>query len=320
MNKIAVTGATGFIGRRLVKNLALKSCELRLFSRNNQEGFETIICDLESDFAIGDAFTDVNTVFHLAGFAHDLRNTSKIEHLYRVVNVDATVRLLELAADHRVERFIFVSSVKAGGHSISGKSMTEEDCAGPEGVYGQTKREAELKVLEMGRQSGMHVSIVRPSLVYGPGVKGNLALMRRCILKGWFPPLPETGNRRSMIHVDDLVRALLMVAEDKRANGEIFIATDGVPYSSREIYETICRAVGKKAPAWSVPKFFFDWLSLLNPRLRYKVDKLLGDECYSSEKLERLGFRAMKSLRDFDESDYSAGNSNLSFKKEKARK
>ncbi len=301
MNKIVVTGATGFIGRRLVNKLALKSCDLRLFSRKNQEGFETIICDFESDFTIGDAFTGVNTVFHLAGFAHDLRNAAKIEHLYRVVNVDATIRLLELAADHRVERFIFVSSVKAGGHSISGKAMTEEDCAGPGGVYGQTKREAELKVLEMGRQSGMHVSIVRPSLVYGPGVKGNLALMRRFILKGWFPPLPETGNRRSMIHVDDLVRALLMVAEDKRSNGEVFIATDGIPHSSREIYEAMCNVLGKTVPRWSIPKFMFDIAAKFHPRVRHKIEKLLGDECYSSEKLQSLGFKAKHTLKDWTE-------------------
>ena len=103
-----------------------------------------------------------------------------------------------------------------------------------------------------------------------------------------------------MIHVDDLVRSLLLVAEDDRANGEIFIATDGLPHSSREIYKAICQAVGKTVPGWSVPKFLFDWLSLLSPRIRYKVDKLLGDEYYSSAKLEALGFKAEKSLRDID--------------------
>ena len=153
-------------------------------------------------------------------------------------------------------------------------------------MYGKTKREAELKILEMGRQSEMHVSIIRPSLVYGAGAKGNLALMLRGIEKGWVPLLPETGNRRSMIHVDDLVKAFLLIAEGNRANGEAFFATDGVEHSSRrQIYEAICLAVGKSVHARSVPKFFFDGISLLSPRLRHKVDKLLGDEYYSSEKL-----------------------------------
>ena len=231
-------------------------------------------------------------MFHLAGFTHDLRDDSKLEHLYRALNVDATVRLIELAVRSGVKQFVFVSSVKAGGY--------DEDQGSPDGVYGQTKREAELMLLDIGRQSGMHVSVVRPSLIYGAGLKGNLALMRKGIEQGWFPPLPETGNRRSLIHVDDLVQALFLVAEDKQANGEIYIATDGRGHSSRQIYEALCIAVGKTIPGWSVPKFIFNTLSVLSPRIRYKVEKLLEDEFYSSAKLEGLNFQAKKSLLDFD--------------------
>jgi len=283
---IFVTGATGFIGHRLVKRL---EGDIKILSRNVHAEYGTVVCDLLSTKIPNGALDDVDVVFHLAGFTHDLRDTTKLESFYRKVNVDATVRLAELAVIAGVKRFVFVSSVKAFTSA---------------GVYGQTKREAELRLLEIGLQSGMHVSIVRPSLVYGPGAKGNLALMRRGIEQGWFPPLPETGNRRSMIHVDDLVRVLLLVAEDERANGEIFIATDGELYSSREIYEAICRSAGKAVPAWSVPKFLFDGLSLMSPQIRHKIDKLLGDEFYSSEKLEELGFEAKYSLKDVDERDF----------------
>ena len=287
-----VTGATGFIGQRLLVGLEATGEGVRILSRNPHPDYETVVCDLQYEAIPEDGLDGVDTVFHLAGFTHDLRDASKLEHLYRALNVDATVRLTELAVRSGVKQFVFVSSVKAGGY--------DEEQGSPDGVYGQTKREAELKLLDIGRQSEMLVSIVRPSLVYGAGVKGNLALMRRGIEQGWFPPIPETENRRSMIHVDDLVRALLLAAEDKRANGEIFIATDGVPHSSREIYEAICQSVGKTVPQWSVPKIVFEGLSLLSPRILYKVDKLLGDEYYSSEKLEELGFRAEKSLLDFD--------------------
>jgi len=91
---------------------------------------------------------------------------------------------------------------------------------------------------------------------------------------------------------------MLFVDVHDRANGEIFIATDGLPHSSREIYEAICLAVGKKVPKWSVPKYMFNTLSLLSPRIRYKVDKLFGDEYYSSKKLVNLGFMAKRSLKD----------------------
>jgi len=150
----------------------------------------------------------------------------------------------------------------------------------------------------------MDVSIIRPSLVYGPDVKGNLQLMLEGVKEGWFPPLPKTGNRRSMIHVDDLVRAIIMVTEDKRANGEIFIVTDGLPYSSREIYHVMCKISGKSIPKWSVPKVLFDIASLVSPRVKYKINKLLGDECYSSAKLEALGFKPKKSIRDMNETDF----------------
>jgi len=171
-------------------------------------------------------------------------------------------------------------------------------------VYGKTKREAVLKLLEIGEESGIHVSIIRPSLVYGPNVKGNLQLMLSGVEKEWFPPLPETGNRRSMIHVGDLVRVILLVAKDKRINGEIFIATDGVLHSARKIYDTMCSVLGKSIPKWSVPKILFDIAALISPRIKYKVDKLLGDDCYSSAKLETLGFKAKKSLKDMNEKDF----------------
>lgn len=282
---IFITGATGFIGQRLLSRIKDQSKRIKILSRSPHPEYEVVVCDLASDPVPEDVFDGVGTVFYLAGFAHDLCDASMVEHLYRALNVDASVRLAELAVASGVKHFVFVSSVKA---------------ATSDGVYGQTKREAELRLLEIGRQSELHVSIVRPSLVYGAGAKGNLALMRKGIEQGWFPPLPETGNRRSMIHVVDLVEALLLVAKDRRANGGIYTATDGTTHSSREIYEAICRAVGKPIPQWNVPKFMFDWIAMLSPRIRYKVDKLLENEYYSSEKLEALGFKAEKSLNDID--------------------
>jgi UDP-glucose 4-epimerase len=300
VNRVFVSGGTGFIGQRLLVKIKERGDSLKIISRQNDTEYEAVRCDLQSEVIPDDILRGVDTAIHLAGFAHDLSYASKKEYLYRVMNVDVTVRLAELAVVSGVKRFVFVSSIKAGGIAVSGKCLTEEDQCEPEGIYGKTKRDAELKVLEIGRQSGMHVSIVRPSLVYGPGVKGNLALMQSGIKAGWFPPLPETGNRRSMIHVDDLVQALLLVAEDSRANGEIFIATDGVPHSSREIYESICHGAGKPIPNWSIPKFLFNAIAKLSPKLMYKMDKLMGDEYYSSEKLEKLGFRAERTLKDWN--------------------
>ena len=301
MKNILISGATGFIGERLVGAV---DANIRVLSRKKQSNYETVVCDLKSEVIPNNALDGVDTVFHLAGFAHDLSDATKIQNIYQKVNVDATIRLAKLAVKSNVNRFIFVSSVKAGGGSNFGVCVSEKDQGDPEGIYGKTKREAELKLLKIGKESDMHVSIIRPSLVYGPNVKGNLQLMLSGIKKGWFPPLPETGNKRSMIHVDDLVRAILLVADDDRANGEIFIATDGTPHSSRYIYNAMCSALDKSIPKWSVPKILFDMASLVNPRIKYKLNKLLGDECYSSAKLEALGFKAKKTLKDMNETSF----------------
>jgi UDP-glucose 4-epimerase len=299
-----VTGGTGFIGSRYIINLVSNDIDVRLLSRRKVEGFETVICDFQSDPIPNDALLGIDMVFHIAGFSHDMRDASQIKDLYQRVNVDFTVALAKLAVKSGVKKFIFVSSVKAGGNPAFGMCASESEQGDLEGVYGKTKREAELQLLKINKESGMHVSIIRPSLVYGPNVKGNLQVMLAGIKKGWFPPLPETGNTRSMIHVDDLVRAISLVADDDRANGEIFIATDGVPHSSREIYNAMCGMAGKSIPKWSVPKTLFDVVSLISPRIKYKINKLLGDECYSSAKLEVLGFKAKRTLKDMNETSF----------------
>jgi UDP-glucose 4-epimerase len=304
MLNVLVTGATGFVGQHLIKRLKLDGYNVKIISRKPILGVEVIICDFLKDDIPDNAFKGIDIVFHLAGYAHDLKNESRIEQTYKKINVNVTADLLSLSVKHNVKKFIFVSSVKATGNPIGGKCTAEEDQNDPAGIYGETKREAELKILETGRESSMHVSILRPALIYGPKVKGNLQLMIQGIKKGWFPPLPEMGNRRSMIHVDDVVQALLLLVSDQRSNGEIFIVTDGKTYSSRDIYEIMCSTLGKRIPRWTMPQFLFNVIASINPRLRYRIDKLLGDECYSSKKIQSIGFKAKKTLKDMYETDF----------------
>jgi UDP-glucose 4-epimerase len=303
LNKVLVTGATGFIGSRLLERLKIIDCEVRVLSRNTLIGYDSICCDLQQDLIPKFALNSIDSIFHIAGVAHDFQNNTETELMFYKVNVEATINLAKLAIKSGVKRFIFVSSVKAGGKSDTSDCMNEINQFEPEGIYGQTKREAEIKLLALGQESNMHVVIVRPALVYGPGMKGNLKVMFDGVSKGWFPPLPDTGNLRSMIHVDDLVNALVMVALDVQTNGNIFIATDGKPYSSRKIYEAMLEVIGKDIPKWYVPTIFFDILSKINVRLKYKIQKLLGNECYSSKKLESIGFRAKNSIKQMNHNE-----------------
>jgi len=299
-----ITGSTGFIGKRLLSLLESSGEDIRILSRKKQANHETIVCDFNSEDIPINSLDSVDTVYHLAGFAHDLGNTLRNKGVYNRINFEFTSQLAELAAKSKVKRFIFVSSVKAAGGLYIKKCIDESDKFEPEGIYGKTKRDAEKKLLEIGKQSGMHVSIIRSSLVYGPNVKGNLGKMQTAIKNGFFPPIPDTGNRRSMVHVDDLVRSLLFVASNDFTNGEIYILTDGHEYSSRYIYEVLCKVQGKSIPKWHIPKFAFNILGLFSKQLRYKIDKLLGDECYSSNKLKSIGFESKKALKDINETSF----------------
>jgi UDP-glucose 4-epimerase len=304
MSKVLITGANGFIGRQLCLKLSFTGRTIiKLVRRINEDDkSDQFLCDLGLDQINDNMFDGVETVFHLAGIPHDTNNKAIKDSLYYDVNVIATEQLAIAAEKKGVKKFIYISSVKAGGTPLLGKCMSEDDQTEPDEIYGKTKRDAELRLLEIQNKSEIQISIIRPSLVYGPDVKGNLHKMRLAIKKGWFPPLPETGNRRSMIHVDDLVDILLLVESDKRSNGEIFIATDGNNYSSNQIYRAISKSLGLSVKKWVVPNICFILLArigdLVNPVFQFPFDsfryqKLLGDECFSSEKIQNiLNFKA----------------------------
>jgi len=291
-----VTGATGFIGSTLITHLENFGYSVRILSRENNLDYDTIVCDLNSGNIPEAAFNSVDIVFHLAGYTHDLKSNEKNKKDYYDVNVKGTVSLIKAASRENVKKFIFVSSVKAGGISGNGSCMTEMDQNIPEGDYGITKREAEIKILKIGRISNIHVSIVRPALVYGHKMKGNLAVMLRGVENGWFPPLPRMHNKRSMIHVRDLVSVILLLAEHDCTNKQIYIATDGIKYTSRDIYKAMRRTTGKDIPIWSLPKIVFYFIAKIGDVVKfipfdsYKYGKLFGSECYLSNKLKNLGF------------------------------
>lgn len=294
-----ITGATGFIGSKLVKALNLEQEPTLILARKKIPGFETVICDLETDLIPNDIFSEVDTIIHLAGYAHDKRNSKS--HLNKLLNFDVTVRLAKKASVSGVRKFVFISSVKASGAPFLEKCMTESDQAEPEDEYGSSKRKSELELIKISQKSKMKISIVRPALVYGPNVKGNLNEMMFAIKKGFFPPIPNVKNRRSMVHVDDLVRAIILISRDVRANGKIFNVTDGKPYSSREIYLEMCTLLGKQAPNWKVPLFLFKVLSVITFGKLFEIEKLFGSEYYSSEELNKLGYKAERSLGEMNE-------------------
>lgn len=296
-----VTGASGFIGRRL-----LRPCD-RALVRAAGGLPNAVVGDLLDPASLAAACRGVDTVFHCAGYAHAFASASPDAH-WRI-NHEGTRNLLTAAGEAGVRRFVFLSSVKAIAEP--GSSCVDEDWPGePASAYGKAKRAAEEAVLDAGARYGMHVVNLRLAMVYGCGGRGNLERMARGIAAGWFPPLPETGNRRSLVHADDVVEAVRLVAAHPAANGRTYIVAGARAYSGREIYDTIRAVLGKPSARHSVPEWLFrsggcvgDVLGLMFrrpfPFNSEIADRLLNSACYQPDRIDtELGWRAKTGLAD----------------------
>jgi nucleoside-diphosphate-sugar epimerase len=283
--------------------------EVRVMSRGECRGPWSVadIFDLTAGELPGGLLDGIDTVFHLAARTHALDERGDTEQLYRELNVEGTRRLLAAAADSGVRRFVLMSSVKAMGESTA-EAQNESSPAEPSTWYGRTKLAAEQLVLHGGYVP--EPVVLRSALVYGPGVRGNLERMIEAIRRRRFPPVPETGNKRSLVHVDDLVSAALLAAESPAAAGRVFIVTDGRPVSTRQMYRWISDGLGTPAAGRTVPVFLFRVLALAGDGIgrirgrRFVFDstaynKLLGSAWYDSTAIETaLGYKPRWNFRE----------------------
>jgi UDP-glucose 4-epimerase len=310
---VLVTGATGFIGQHLVNALLEEGASVIVLSRRppSETGrkYKTVVGDLTNPATLEGICDDVDIVFHLGGYAHALDQLDEdSEKINWEVTVEGTRALVGQSLKAGVERFIFFSSVKAmgeGGESCIDETMDSQAASS----YGKAKREAEKLVLESGRQ-GMSPTVFRLPMVYGPGCKGNLPRMIRAVARGYFPPLPETGNRRSMVDVRDVVQAALLAAGSPSASGKIYIVTDGQAYSTRQIYDWIRAALSLPTRQRAIPMSMLRIIAhigdvvagVIGRRFVFDSDalvKLTGSAWYSSEKISReLNYRPAHTLKD----------------------
>lgn len=282
-----VVGATGFIGRRLLRPWH------RALVRKAGSLPNAVVGDLDDVASLARACEGMSTVFHCAGISDAQLADAE---LHWRINYRGTCNLLKAAGEAGVRRFVFLSSVKA--MAAPGAQCVGEDWPGePATPYGQAKRAAEEAVLEAGVKYGMHVVNLRLAMVYGRGSRGNLARMAWALRRGLLPPLPETGNRRSVVHVEDVVAALRLVAARAQANGRTYIVADPRPYSGRELYDTLCAVLNRPLPHWRVPAGVLRAAGRLPGRMGALVERLLGSACYSPARIEReLGWRAQVGL------------------------
>jgi nucleoside-diphosphate-sugar epimerase len=259
MTKVLLTGATGFVGSAVLRGLP--SSTRVLGRRHPGIPCEFIAGELTgvTDYSV--PLTDVEVVIHCAARAHvmDEETTNPIE-IYRQVNTYATLKLARQAAELGVKRFIFISSIKVNGESTSaGKPFNATDSANPHDAYGISKAEAENGLWEIGRETGMAITVIRPPLVYGPGVKANFAALLKIAGKNLPLPLGAIRNARSLVALPNLVEVIIRCIDHPGAINKTFLVSDGIDISTSELLNQMTLAWGKSPRLLPVPVKFLDF-------------------------------------------------------------
>ena len=259
--QVLVTGATGFVGRALLRRLIGEQGVRVIVGVRHVDPlrFEGLSCeqrllgDLAERHFYPELFQRVDVVVHTAARVHVMEER-EVDPLtaFRRVNVEASIRLAEAAAEAGVKRFVFVSSVKVNGdETLPGRRFTAEDKPLPVDPYGISKHEAEQALRQVCERTGMEWVAVRPPLVYGPGVKANFQRLMHSLQRGLPLPLGALHNQRSLVALDNLVDLLVICLDHPQAANQIFMVSDGDDLSVRILAERLARLLGSRS--WLLP-------------------------------------------------------------------
>lgn len=258
---ILVTGAKGFVGSALVRKLQSEQAgcvvsAVRVAESTRRDSSRIVeVGDLSGTTDWSAALDRVERVVHLAARVHVMRERDRDpESAYQGVNVDATLNLARQAARQGVRRFVFLSSIKVNGETTDGRSpFTAKDAPRPQDPYGVSKLRAEIGLQEIGAMTGMEVTIIRPPLVYGPGVAGNFRRILSWIYKGIPLPFGAVRNARSLVALDNLVDLVGVCLDHPAAGGHTFLVADGQDLSTGELCRRVGAALGRPARLVPVP-------------------------------------------------------------------
>lgn len=252
-HKILLTGASGFVGNALFEKLMKDGFYVTGTSRVRQSD-SIVAMPLDSkDWT--PLINDVDTIIHCAALAHVA--SSKDEEFVsqvREYNVVAPQRIAQQAREAGVKRFIFLSSVKVLGESTApGEVYTDQSGYSPKDLYGESKRDAEVALKEELAGSNTELVIIRPTLVYGPGVKGNFKVLMGLAKKNIPLPLATVKNQRSLVALENLVSLITTCVKHPEPLNETFLVSDDYDVSTNELFETLSRSYGKNPTLWSLP-------------------------------------------------------------------
>ncbi|MFO2464108.1 SDR family oxidoreductase [Pseudomonas sp. 15FMM2] len=258
---VLVTGASGFVGKRLVETLAqndnfLVTGTVRGNNAAHTDAVKLVnVGDLSFETDWSEALSSVDVVVHAAARVH-VMNDLETDPLvaFRKVNVEGTLNLARQAVAAGVRRFIFISSIKVNGEgTVPGSPYTAQDVPAPADPYGVSKMEAEAGLRDLAIASGLEVVIIRPVLVYGPGVKANFLSMMRWLDKGIPLPFGAISNRRSLVALDNLVDLIITTVTHPSAANQTFLVSDGEDLSTTQLLHRMATALNRKARLLPVP-------------------------------------------------------------------
>lgn len=232
--RITITGASGFVGKNLFSFLENKECQIESLSLRNSWTLDS----------------SADAIIHLAGKAHDTKNTSAEEEYFKV-NRDLTIQLFEQFLNSEIKDFFYFSSVKATADSVEGY-LDETHLSNPQTTYGKSKQEAENYLLSKELPVGKRLFIIRPCMIHGPGNKGNLNLLYKFVKKGIPYPLAAFENKRSFLSIDNLNFLILEMLSNKNVGSGIYNFADDEVLSTNELVKLIANTSGKKEKLWKI--------------------------------------------------------------------
>jgi UDP-glucose 4-epimerase len=244
--KVCVTGSTGFVGTALCRALERDKHEVVRVTRNPGSDGVVAVGDIGPDTGWTQAVAGCDVVVHLAARVHVMNETAvDPDAIFNAINVAATLDLVRAASAAGVRRFVFMSSVKVNGEFTQpGRPFTEADLPAPTDAYGRSKLAAENGIQKLAGELGIEWVVIRPPLVYGPGVKANFAALIQVTKRGWPLPLGAIQNQRSMVALDNLVDFIGCCISHPMAANQVFLVSDGSDVSTPELIRKMGKASG----------------------------------------------------------------------------
>lgn len=279
--KVFVTGANGFVGSHLVKEL--ESRNISFISATRQ-----IYGDITLQKNWKEIIGDCDVIVHLAARVHIMNEQTDNPLIeFRKVNVEGTLNLAKEAKASGFKRFIYLSSIKVNGEETDEQPYLASDIPKPQDAYGLSKLEAEVELMKLHEPSCFEVVIIRPPLIYGPGVKANLEKLFLLIEKYKFIPFGCVNNKRSFVSVYNLCDLIINCLSHPRASGEIFLVSDDTNYSLRKLVWLMAGTIGKKPCLLPIPIFLMEWAFYLLGKKVYSK-RLFGNLHLDIEKTKIL--------------------------------